>query len=162
MGDRTALQLRIADCPVDQAGAILEIIDAHDLSVDIDDRPTVLRIGEIYRIDEILCNTSEEIANELQVVAPDASWECWEDPKCEWLGDLYRFTPELGLFTVECGGEGEPLFTPVEVRHFMAKAATGGDDLARSLGELHEQALTERIEQATAESRNLITVPTAD
>ncbi|KJR10243.1 hypothetical protein UG54_01295 [Gordonia sihwensis] len=156
------MQLRIANCPDDQARAILEIIDAHDLSVDIDDRPNVLRIGEIYRIDEIPCKTSEEIANELQEVAPDASWECWEDPKYEWLGDLYRFTPELGLFTVECGGEGEPLFTAFEVRHFMAKAtAVGGVDLARSLGELHEQALIEKIEQATAESSNL-TVPTQD
>lgn len=162
MGDRTCFQLQIADCPADQASAILEIIDAHGLSVGIDDAPNILRLGERYACDETLCGTAEEVAAELQSVAPDASWECWEDPKYEWLGDLYRFTPDLGVFTAACDGEGQPRFTPLNVRQFMKKAAAIDEtELRRSLGETHKDALAEKIKKAHDESCDHIAIPAA-
>ncbi|WP_347956138.1 DUF3145 family protein [Gordonia aichiensis] len=165
MGDRTPLQLQIVACPTAQAAAVLEIIDAYNLVLDADGDGDhgVLRLGEKYVDAEARCGSAEEVASRLHEAAPDASWECWEDPKYEWLGNLYQFTPELGLFTAECDGEGQPRFTASEVRQFTNMAAAGQDvDLARALGELHAQFLAKKIEQAKTGDRDRIAVPAED
>lgn len=157
MADRTYFQLVVADCPRHQAQTVLDIIDEFDLGLDSCGDITELALGEAYTANEIRCGSTEEIAEQLAETAPNASWECWEDPKYEWLGALVRFTPNLGLFTHDCDADGLARFTPKEVASLAVLPDTVDEPArARELGELHREALDRFIEM----NRGLSVYPT--
>ncbi|WP_181273658.1 hypothetical protein [Brevibacterium oceani] len=146
MSDRTHVQLIVHDCPPDQAAAVLSIIDQHDLHLEYveDGQPAdgQLGLGLTYMDPEVVCGSAQLIAQELEQSAPGASWEVWEDPKYEWLGDLYRFTPTFGPWTANCDAEGTPVFTPDEVHRLAVLPNTVDEPArARALGEAHADAL---------------------
>lgn len=148
MSDRTRLHLRILDCPLDQVRAVLDVIEKHRLHMEYDDEdhpaPDQLGLGLSYMDNEVVCGSAEQIATQLQQSAPGASWEVWEAPMFDWLGDLYRFTPELGLWTAECSSEGDALFTTEQVIKLAGDQSLSGDELATKLGITHEAALRDR------------------
>lgn len=154
MSDRTYFELKIVECPASQISEVRAVLLGHSL---LDD-DHVLRIGDSYTVDEIRCGTAEEVADELRVRAPGASWVCWEAPKYEWLGDLYRFTPELGVFTAECDGDGEPRFPPFHIQALLDSLGTDQAAWKRALGVTHRDALTEKAEQASTSTAAASTV----
>lgn len=141
MGDRTSFQVVIYDCPPEQASAVLDIINNYGLGVDWGNGETqtdVLFLGQLYTEHEMSCGTSDEMANLLQDEAPGASWELWEDPKYEWLGGLYRYTPSLGKFFADCDAAGSPQFTEEQVWRWRA---ADEDELAIHIGRPWADAL---------------------
>lgn len=146
MSDRTPVQLTVSACPTEQVGAVLDVIESYGLHLEYveDGQPgdDQLGLALTYMDPEISCGSAQKIAQELQNHAPDASWEIWEDPKYEWLGDLYRYTPELGVFSAECDAEGTAVFTADEV-HKLAILPNTVNEPARAyaLGETHHSAL---------------------
>lgn len=160
MSDRTHLTLKISDCPASQAQAVIDLIDQHGLHPECDQpgQPAddQLGLGLAYMDHEVTCGSAQEISTHLQRVAPEASWEVHEDPAYEWFGDLYRFTPGLGVFTAECDAQGEPVFTPAQIRP-MAYLPDTPDEPALSvaLGEAHREALAD----LDAENDGVVIVP---
>lgn len=149
MADRTYFQLTVHHCPEDQVGAVLDIIAEHGLHPEYEDggpREDQLALGLTYMDDETRCGSADTIAHQLVEQAPQASFELWEDPKYEWLGDLRRYTPQLGVFAADCDSEGNAVFTVEKVKNLAAlpdtvNAATGDSPRARALGETHAAAL---------------------
>lgn len=141
MGDRTSFQITIYDCPAEQAGAVLDALDNHNIGVDWGSplNTQVLFLGESYNEHEASCGTSDEMARELMAEAPGASWELWEDPKYEWLGAVWRYTPELGSFTADCDANGTPYFSSTAVWEMLGNE--GPDRVRRLLGLPWEEAL---------------------
>ncbi|WP_137811168.1 hypothetical protein [Gordonia sp. GAMMA] len=154
MADRTCFQLRIANCPAGEVSEILDIIDEYDLGGE-DAADGVLVIGTTYLGQEIRCGSAEDIATSLQERSPGASWECWEDPKYEWMGRLFRFTPELGLFGTDCDADGVARFTPQDVHSLVNLPNTLDEPTqARALGELHTTSLEKMVRDAQRQSRD--------
>lgn len=149
MSDRTPVQLIVADCPIDQVAAVLDLVKRFGLHVEYitDDQPVdgQLGLGVTYMDTEVVCGSAFTMARQLQQTAPDASWEVWEDPAYEWLGDLYRFTPELGLFTAECNSQGDPVFTDEQVLRLFDEHPTR-DRLESRLGGTHAAVLRNRLD----------------
>jgi hypothetical protein len=109
MGDRTALQITIAECPESEVEDVLNILSEYGLG---EDDP--LTLGVEYLNDEISCGSSDELASALREQAPGTSFEVWEDPKYEWLGSL-NVTAEGQHFGAECDANGQALWTSEQV-----------------------------------------------
>lgn len=166
MGDRTWLQVVIHDCPPKQAQAVLEVFD--DYGIHPGDDVTVpdgrLALGTTYVNEEILCGSAQEIAARLQVDAPECAWELWEDPKLEWLGDLWRYTPMLGAWTAQCSSQGTPVFSADHIRslHTRVSHPLTLHELDKLLGFKHSRALGGLLVQNTGTGRGTRTTPTVD
>lgn len=145
MSDRTPLQLRIVHCPPNRVRPILDVIEEYDLHPDPADQAGLdenhLGFNVLYLGLEVRCGSAAETAKTLQSIAPDASWEVWEDPKFEWLGDLYRFTPKLGVWTSECDNSGDAVFKAGEITALLEDRSLSRDDLDTKLGLVHTAAL---------------------
>lgn len=157
MGDQTCVQLIVYACPPDQTRAIRQQIDNYDLTEheqrcisapgQVHSRwenlpEDQIMLNHLYLGTSVPCGSADDIGAALAEEAPGAIWEVWEDPKYEWLGDLRRYAPSLGLFKAECGSDGQPLFTATELRDLLAKVRRG-DDIARDLGDPWEQLIAE-------------------
>lgn len=146
MSDRTHIQLRVLDCPLDQAQAVIDLIDQENLGLEFveDDQPSTnqLGLGLAYINDEITCGSADLIAKHLQEIAPGASWEVWEDPAYSWLGTLIRFTPDLGVFTADCDVDGVPYFTDQQVLDFVDENMLS-NQLKTRLGRNHAVVLND-------------------
>jgi hypothetical protein len=116
VGDRTSFQVTIYECPPDKVAEVLAVIEEYDLGVDWNvgaewnvggptpGDKTELVLGQQYNRHEMLCGSAGEIAGELNEIG--ATYECWEDPKYEWLGEYHAHTPQLGHFSGECDSNG--------------------------------------------------------
>lgn len=114
MGDTTNLQCRIYACPPEQVRAVLTALAEYHLNDDwmsFDQMPmSALVLGRPNVSNEVSCGSADELAGTLMETAPGASFELWEDPKYEWLGSLWRYTPDLGAFSAECDADGNPQY----------------------------------------------------
>lgn len=146
MGDRTALQITIYDCPENEVNAVLDVLEEYGLAEDWDIRSASslpeLQLGETYVVNEASCGSSDEIATHLENKAPGTSFEVWEDPKYEWLGSLNRYTPTLGAFGAECDADGQPQWT-ADVILKLIDDAEELDDIKKSLGVPWSDALAQ-------------------
>lgn len=121
MGDRTALQVIIYDCPTHRVGAVLDILENHGL----DDSWGMSRIGNrltlctTYGDTESYGDESERVAAELEQQAPEVTFLTWTDPKYEWLGSLVAYAPDLGQFAADCDAEGQPQFGSLEMQRLL-------------------------------------------
>lgn len=159
MSDRTPLQLIIHDCANDEVAPILELIEEYGLHLEYitDVRDDQLALNQTYMDPEVRCRSAKKLSRQLQDLTPAASWTLWEDPGYEQLGELYQFTPQLGLFTQNCDAAGSPLFTADEVTRIAAipestNPITGHEPRSRALGQTHQQA----IDQLTADRSNAV------
>lgn len=145
MADRTAVQLKIPDCPPEQVSAVLEIIERRGLHLEFveDGQPNddQLRLDLVYMDHEISCGSAVQIAQELRQKAPDASWEVSEDPAYEWLGDIHRFTPALGMWSTDSAADGEPVFTAEKINCILAEGRIHPERIDEKLGNSHAEAL---------------------
>lgn len=85
---------------------------------------------EAYTAHEMSLGTADEIAAKLIEAAPGCSFDLWEDPYAQYLGDHRAYTPELGLFTSECTANGEPVYERSEIQKMIAEASAAGEDIA--------------------------------
>lgn len=108
MVDRTAGTLIVHSCPPHRVRAVCQILGEYDLNDDnAESSPTdQIVLGQSYSAGGIACGEAETIANALVGAAPEAIFTVWEDPAYEWLGELYRYAPEHGMFSASCDSEG--------------------------------------------------------
>lgn len=121
MGDRTTFQVHIYACPEDQREEAFSALGRYIGEPD-DGDPDGFNMLICY---DARVGTGSELADELVKVAPGVSFVMWEDPACLWLGDLYAYTPGLGMFTCACDANGTPVMTAPEVTKIIKD--TGGD-----------------------------------
>jgi hypothetical protein len=100
---------------------------AGDERYSIDDVP-VVTIGERYLAQDVSCSSAGEYGDALREAAPGASFVLWEDPAYEWLGTLYAYAPDLGVFTAECDQDG----TVVLSQDVTLQAVRGATDAVRA------------------------------
>lgn len=150
--DRTHAQLTVYDCPLDQAQAVLDVIEQFGLHPEYDEPDTpadnALALGFSYMDHEMGCGSAQEISRTLQDVAPSASWLVSEDPFESYLGTVCAFTPDLGLWTNDCSAGGDAVFGVDAVLELV------DDDLSKveiqkRLGITHDEALTELLTAVT-------------
>lgn len=155
MSDRTFLQIEICDAPDAELAAIETVFETFDLRYEQESDSTEsegrIRFGSTAQNEEICCGSASLIAQKLIACAPGASWSLWEDPKYEWLGDLFLYTPTLGVFNADCSSGGDAVFTASEVLMIWANNES---EAARrlALGETHRQALAEVAAAVTPEA----------
>lgn len=166
MGDRTWFQATIYDCPPNQAQAVLDLLDEYGVypGDDASVPDGHLALGTTYVNEEILCGSAQEIAARLQMDAPEAAWELWEDPKLEWLGDLRRYTPMLGAWTAQCSSQGTPVFSDDHIRslHTRVTHPPTLHELDKLLGFEHSRALVGLLAQNTGSTQGNHTATTVD
>jgi hypothetical protein len=157
MGDRTWFQAVIFDCPPNQAQAVLDVFDEYGIHPgdDVTVPDGHLALGATYVNEDILCGSAQETAARLQVDAPQSSWELWEDPKLEWLGDIWRYTPMLGAWTAQCSSQGTPVFSDDHIRslHMRVSHPLTLHELDKLLGFEHSRALAGLLPQNTGTNR---------
>lgn len=146
MGDRTYHQAYIYDCPPEKVGVVLDVLENHGFGLEYDNGvgEDQLCLVEKYHRPEAYLGTSLEFASELTEKAPEVTFNVWEDPKYEYLGQGLSYAPALGTFTYDCGSEGEPLFNVEEVRRIVD---TTGDARERLLGTPWDTAMVALAEQ---------------
>lgn len=127
MSDRTYFQLIVYACPPEQQEAVLDVIDEYGLTPESAEapEPRALLLDERYVYDETALGTSSEVASNLMRRAPSTAFECWEDPKYEYGGQIHRYTPELGLFEGDCNSEGQSYLTEDRIAAFLDTKAYG-------------------------------------
>lgn len=166
MGDRTWFKAVIFDCPANQAQAVLDVFDEYGVHPgdDVAVPDGHLALGATYVNEDILCGSAQEIAARLEVDAPEAAWELWEDPKLEWLGDLWRYTPMLGAWTAQCSSEGTPLFSDDHIRglHTRVSHPLTLHELDKLLGFEHSRALACLPVQSAGTKRGARATATVD
>jgi hypothetical protein len=127
MADRTCLSVIIYDCPTHRVNAVLDVLEQHGVDPEWGmgtagvsgsslDR---LQLCTVYGEHEAIGDESEDVARELQQVAPEVSFLTWTDPKYEWLGSLVAYAPDLGEFTADCDADGRPQFDPTHIQFLL-------------------------------------------
>jgi hypothetical protein len=73
----------------------------------------------------VCCGTAADVDTDAMIkAAPGATWEFWEDPKYEWLGDWHGYTPSAGELGGDCDSDGNVV---IDARAALATlAATWG------------------------------------
>lgn len=151
MADRTSITLIVHDCPPDRVRAVLAVIDAYDLAASGSPTPDQIELGEPFQAQDAPRGQAAAIALELSATAPELTFTLWQHPSEEWLGSVYRFTPDLGLFTAACDAHGTAVFTAAAVRELLDEVLDPGDDLpdAEARDEALDAALGTPWETAT-------------
>lgn len=114
MGDRTAMQIEIAECPEHEVEAVCDILEEYGLGWD-----DGVHLGEQAMIEETSCGSSDEITSALREQAPGTSFTVWEDPKYEWLGSL-NVVAEGRYFSAVCDSSGNAVWTSEQVLKMCA------------------------------------------
>lgn len=150
MSDRTRVELTIHACPPEQAQAVIDLIEQHNLHPEYDEESIpgddVLALGLPYMDNEITCGSAPEISKDIQAAAPGASFRVHEDPFGSWLGSTHLFTPELGELSLLCESGGDPVFRGENVLQILD--TLGRNELERALGLTHTKALIEILQNA--------------
>lgn len=129
MGDYTMMTVRVYDCPDEsERNAVLDLLLGRCYPNDGDDE----NLFQQWYEDEASLTDSVDVGKEIAALAPGASFECWTDPKYEYLGSLFACTPQDGVFEQECDSDGNPVFTRKEVLDIVADPT--GPKVAAALG----------------------------
>ena len=128
MGDRTAFAGYLHAVPKGKAKKVAGIFEEFGFSADWDSHHynywsaeqvrELVATGIQFTDDEFNCGSSGDVAK--QLMALDVVFECHEDPKYEWLGEMHVFHPEVGHFSAECTGDGQAVITDGEVDNICA------------------------------------------
>lgn len=107
MGDRTPLQAIIHDCPPAERVHVAELL-AEYIGEDTwgsSAVPESVELGETYLQVEASCGSATELAEKLEAI-PGITFQVWEDPYGQYLGDAHFYTPELGSYWAPCDADG--------------------------------------------------------
>jgi hypothetical protein len=74
-----------------------------------------------FGVQEHVCGGSDEIFEQLRQVLPDAAKiVVWEDPKFEWLGQVFRWkNGQDKPFSAECDANGLVVLTEVDIEKIL-------------------------------------------
>lgn len=107
MSDTTQFQLTIYDCPQEQVGPVLALLNDWGLTeawgVDRAEH-TELVLGQEYTAFEERLGFSDEAGDALAQLG--VTFECWEDPAYEYMGMYYAHVPGVGTSNGECDANG--------------------------------------------------------
>jgi hypothetical protein len=133
MGDRTAVSLTIYK--IGQRGGsrklredIASLLREYGLTREFSDSPEALAenlVGEPWSDYEMSLGAMSEVVNNL--MGMPVWFRAQEDAYSPWIGELWMYTPKLGLFHSACSDEGMPLFTDDEVRRIVAMRLSSQD-----------------------------------
>lgn len=143
MADRTALAMIVHAAPPGRVRAFLRLAADHELDDGQRYDLARLELGKPFAAHEISCGAAHEIATLLVAEAPDATWTVSEDPHGPYLGDVYHYSPELGLWQAECSDGGGALFRTTEI----LEVADDRSLLAARLGVPWQQAIATLAER---------------
>jgi len=126
MSDRSYFQLRIFE--VSDGASVLSLLEeelereavySESAKAFVEPDPAS-PIGK-WVAEEMSLGYYEEIADQLIDADPNIVFECWNDPKYEWLGGYAAYTPDLGWFRHDCDSEGNPVFTAQAYKAILAE-----------------------------------------
>jgi hypothetical protein len=124
------LQAHIYDCPPGQLWYVVRTLRNLGLHREYPSSEMAGQLDERWLREEARDDSAYQLAEALQEAAPGASWYLWQEPQAGELGDLYAFTPRLGLFHGACDGAGGVVIGREEARKILA----GGRDIDRAMG----------------------------
>jgi len=105
-----------------------------------------------FGVNEARCGSAQELASALTTAMTDPSHETecgfckgggcencddsgvvmvtlspfaftlWEDPKYEWLGELWRYAPEAGAYSADCDADGNAVLNTSQVLKLVQEA----------------------------------------
>lgn len=131
MGDWTSGAATIHACPPHRVRPVLDAFEEYGLINDDTANEKTLNVGEWYCADEIRCGSATDLADELIKYAPDVAFTVYEEPAYEWVGTFCSYVPDLGLFTADCAGDGDPMFARTEILRLDGEPA---EDRQKQLG----------------------------
>ena len=131
MSDRTNFQVYVYECPEDQHDAAVDAI--REVAGEWEEGSADDLAAGLIMYDA-RCGIAGEMAAALAEAVPGASFYLWEDPAYEWLGDVYAYTPALGMFTAECDSNGEPMFRLSDVLATIGTANGDAEAVKRAMG----------------------------
>ncbi len=109
------MTITLHSCPPHRVQSVLNTLNEYNvLDADTDDRTNVI-VGESYNVGEIRVGCATELADDLMQRAPEVAFIVYEDPAYEYLGTTCLYVSGLGLFTADCGPDGEPVLTLSEI-----------------------------------------------
>jgi hypothetical protein len=117
MGDYTSMSGLLYAVPKYKTRGVARLFNEYDIDEDYQNngpiawdgtkvRSIIVR-GLRFTSYDFRCGHSEYLADELQALG--CTFELYEEPKYEWLGELHMFHPELGRLDTLCDADGEPL-----------------------------------------------------
>lgn len=135
MGDRTALTIQIhepAQLPDGYAKAVRAIFEEYAGQITSADDLSHLEAAEVS------CGSAEEVASALlelmkgrpgddaeEALEPlEFGFTVWEDPKYEWLGQVFIYQPGQPMYSAECDAYGTPALSPGLIRQAVDNTST--------------------------------------
>jgi hypothetical protein len=128
MGDRTYLQGVVYALNGADPEAVLELFDAYSINgTQYDEEPwsvatleAIPDTGLRFDATEVSVGTARDIAGDLENASSDGvTFMMWEDPRYEWLGELFLHHPELGSYEGTCDSDGNSLLTDYQFRQMV-------------------------------------------
>lgn len=98
---------------------VLDVLIGYDLTGGMTE---TIELDEVYMDDTGRGGSSANIATELAALG--ATFQCWEEPYGEWLGDVHLHVPGLGMFSAECDAAGAVVFGTSEVLNMVIEATS--------------------------------------
>lgn len=147
MGDRTAVSLRIHDCPRTQINNVIDVINNYRLCEDEweggDGNVTTLKLRFSYRDNETSVGFADEAGSALAAL-PGVSFTVQEDGYADWLGETWTHVPGVGTLRQECNNEGEAVYNADEILKGLEEF--GAANVRQWLG-LHVLEAADRLDE---------------
>jgi hypothetical protein len=149
MGDYTSFQLTVYACPPEAVGDVIGLINEYGLGEEWGgspfpaNGPTTLSLGMQYNDSEARCGITDEIGPALEAL--DVTFECWEDPKYEWLGAYHAHVPGVGTLTGDCDANGTIVVSSEKLIQ-LVNEATDLDTLKATVNRQLGSAVKEALE----------------
>jgi len=125
------LQVSIHKSEEAAAAAIVALPGNTDDPARYDIEPVgIVNLDRGYSNWDISLGSADHYASWLVDAAPGCSFVIWEDPKYEYLGSLFAYTPELGMFSAECDADGTPVTDGSAILQWVEEAEKAGEDVA--------------------------------
>ncbi|GAA5167931.1 MULTISPECIES: hypothetical protein [Amycolatopsis] len=107
--------------PPHRVRTVLDTLAEYDLAYDEAADNTTLHLAERYTAASFPCGSAIVLAHALIEKAPAVGFTVYEEPAYEWIGTSCTYVADLGLFTVGCDADGDPLFTQNQVLELDGK-----------------------------------------
>jgi hypothetical protein len=116
-------QLIVYDCPPPQRGAVVEVLNDHELDFEYEllgsqRSHAELMLGRLYTA-RSFSGFADDIGTQLIDRAAGATFAGWTEPAQEYLGTAVMYAPDLGKFIGECDANGHPLLGRWQLRELI-------------------------------------------
>lgn len=121
----TNLIVKMYHCPLQHAGAVLEVFAEHHLAPGFAGaQGKTLLLGVTYGSNIAWGESAGEVSAALQRISSDLVFEAYTTPSLRRLGDLRIYAPDLGEFASPCDADGRPVHSVTDVESILAATAT--------------------------------------